>query len=120
MRDDLQQLIGREPEVRIFQDAAAIPKGADCEDRINEALDTAPFIIPILTPAFLQSEWCREEVPRFREREKILGRNDLIFPFHLTNTDHLDRPARRFMTAACNVRNLPPVRKSLETPAVRS
>jgi formylglycine-generating enzyme required for sulfatase activity len=90
LRNDLQRLIGREPEVRIFQDANAIPKGADWEDRINEALDTASFIIPILTPAFLQSEWCCKEVLRFREREKALGRNNLIFPFHLTNTDHLD------------------------------
>jgi formylglycine-generating enzyme required for sulfatase activity len=90
LRDDLQRLIGREPEVEIFQDATAIRKGADWEDRINEALDKASFIIPILTPAFLQSEWCCKEVLRFREREKALGRNNLIFPFHLTNTDHLD------------------------------
>ncbi|MGD0433764.1 MAG: toll/interleukin-1 receptor domain-containing protein, partial [Acetobacteraceae bacterium] len=90
LRDDLQRLVGREPDVRIFQDASAIPKGADWEERINEALDTASFIIPILTPAFLQSEWCCKEVLRFREREKALGRNNLIFPFHLTDTDHLD------------------------------
>jgi formylglycine-generating enzyme required for sulfatase activity len=90
LRDDLQRLVAREPDVRIFQDASAIPKGADWEERINEALDTASFIIPILTPAFLQSEWCCKEVLRFREREKALGRNNLIFPFHLTDTDHLD------------------------------
>jgi TIR domain len=90
LQNDLQRLIGREPLVRIFHDANAIPKGADWEHRINEALDTASFIIPILTPAFLQSEWCCKEVLRFREREKALGRNNLIFPFHLTNINQLD------------------------------
>ncbi len=32
----------------------------------------------------------QRQVLRFREREQALGRNNLIFPFHLTNTDHLD------------------------------
>jgi hypothetical protein len=32
-------------------------------------------------PAFLESEMCRQEVMRFRQREQELGRDDLIFPF---------------------------------------
>jgi hypothetical protein len=54
LADDLQRVIGREPTVHIFQDVAAIPKGSDWEEKIHEALDAASFIIPILTPAFLQ------------------------------------------------------------------
>jgi formylglycine-generating enzyme required for sulfatase activity len=93
--DDLQRLIGRDPKVHIFQDVAAIPKGSDWEEKIHEALDTASFIIPILTPAFLQSEWCCKEVLRFREREKTLGRNNLIFPFHFTDIGHVDPDDKR-------------------------
>ncbi len=95
MADDLQRLIGREPRVHIFQDVAAIPKGAAWESEINRALDAASFIIPILTPAFLQSEWCCKEVLRFRLREQALGRDNLIFPFHYTDTGHVDPDDRR-------------------------
>ena len=92
LADDLQRLIGRDPTVRIFQDVAAIPKGSDWKEKIHEALDAASlsFMIPILTPAFLQSEWCCAEVLHFRAREQTLGRNNLIFPFHLTDTNHVD------------------------------
>jgi formylglycine-generating enzyme required for sulfatase activity len=93
--DDLQRLIGREPRVHIFQDVAAIPKGASWEAEINAALDAASFIIPILTPAFLQSEWCCREVLRFRLREQALGRDNLIFPFHYTDTSHVDPHDKR-------------------------
>jgi hypothetical protein len=95
LADDLQRLIGRDPTVHIFQDVAAIPKGSDWEEKIHEALDAASFIIPILTPAFLQSEWCCEEVLSFRARELALGRNNLIFPFHFTDTAHVDPDDRR-------------------------
>nr|WP_294503262.1 hypothetical protein [uncultured Rhodopila sp.] len=43
-------------------------------------------MIPIVTPGFLQSEWCCREVLQFREREKQLGRCDLIFPFLYVDT----------------------------------
>jgi formylglycine-generating enzyme required for sulfatase activity len=95
MADDLQRLIGREPRVHIFQDVAAIPKGATWESEINKALDAASFIIPILTPAFLQSKWCCREVLRFRLRERALRRDNLIFPFHYTDTSHVDPDDRR-------------------------
>lgn len=95
LADDLQRVIGREPIVHIFQDVAAIPKGSDWEEKIHEALDAASFIIPILTPAFLQSEWCCKEVLRFRTRELALGRNNLIFPFHFTDTAHVDPDDKR-------------------------
>jgi hypothetical protein len=65
LADDVQRVIGREPVVHVFQDVAAILKGSDWEKKIHEAPDAASFIIPIVTPAFLQSEWCCKEVLRF-------------------------------------------------------
>lgn len=91
---ELEVLIGRSAPVQIFQDAASIPFGTEWDAQINAALRQAHFFIPILTPDFLQSEWCCREVMLFHEREKALGRADLIFPVHYVDVGdtHPERP----------------------------
>ena len=95
---ELQLLIGRRQPVRIFQDVAAIPFGTDWLKEIHKAIDELSFLLPIVTPAFLESEMCCQEVMRFRERERELGRDDLIFPFRYIdvsdiNPDEVHDPA---------------------------
>ncbi len=80
LADELQLLIGRRQQVHLWQDVAAIPHGADWLKEIHKALGESSFLIPIVTPAFLESEMCCQEVTRFRQREQELGRGDLIFP----------------------------------------
>ena len=58
--------------MQIFQDSAAIPYGADWDGVIRDALNRSTFFIPILTPNFIQSEFCLHEVEIFLEREKAL------------------------------------------------
>jgi hypothetical protein len=88
---ELQQKIGRTLKVNIFQDVAAIPPGAEWEKQIRDALNASSFLIPIVTPALLQSEWCCQEITLFRQREETtLRRNDLIFPLHYISIDDLD------------------------------
>jgi formylglycine-generating enzyme required for sulfatase activity len=86
----LQLRIGRDPKVHIFQDVAAIPYGTDWLKEIHKALDASSFMIPIVTPAFLQSPMCCQEVMHFRAREAALGRDDLIFPLHYIDVDDVD------------------------------
>jgi formylglycine-generating enzyme required for sulfatase activity len=81
LADELQLLIGRRQQVQIFQDVAAIQYGTDWLKEIHKAIDESSFLLPIVTPAFLESEMCCQEVMRFRQREQELGREDLIFPF---------------------------------------
>ncbi|WP_267360261.1 MULTISPECIES: toll/interleukin-1 receptor domain-containing protein [unclassified Methylobacterium] len=90
LTSELQQQVGREPKVNIFQDVAAIPPGGEWETQIRTAIGTSSFLIPIVTPAFLQSEWCCREVSLFRQREAELGVRCLVFPLHYVNTDHID------------------------------
>ena len=61
---------------------AAITYGANWEKENKQAIEQSSFLIPIITPAFLQSEWCYREVVQFRQRQAALGRDDLIFPIH--------------------------------------
>jgi hypothetical protein len=91
LASELQQKIGRKLKVNIFQDVAAIPPGAEWEKQIRDAIDGSCFLIPIVTPALLQSEWCCQEIALFRQRETTtLRRTDLIFPIHYLNVDDRD------------------------------
>jgi TIR domain len=71
LSSELQINYGRD-RVQIFQDSAAIPYGADWDGVIRDALNRSTFFIPILTPNFIQSEFCLHEVEIFLEREKAL------------------------------------------------
>jgi DivIVA domain-containing protein len=82
-------------EFVIFQDRTAIAWGQNWQARINEALDTVTLLIPIITPNFFKSRYCREELGRFLDREKRLGRNDLILPVYLISSDEMDDRSRR-------------------------
>ncbi len=69
-------------EVTLWQDIAAIPYGADWAETIERTIGQTTFFIPIVTPRFLKSRYCREEFLSFRRRMQALGRSDLIFPVH--------------------------------------
>ena len=88
--DELQLKIGKTPVVKIFQDVAMIDHGDDWSDAIHAALSETSFFIPVVTPAFLQSDWCCREVMHFAERERTLGHKNLIFPLHYVDTDRID------------------------------
>ena len=86
---ELQQQVGRTPKVNIFQDVAAIPPGREWETQIRNAIEEASFIVPIVTPGLLQSEWCCREVELFRQRERKLGVKALVFPVHYVDVSHV-------------------------------
>ena len=74
-------------EVTLWQDIAAIPYGADWAETIERTIGQTTFFIPIVTPRFLKSQFCRDEFVTFRQRMQRLGRNDLIFPVHYVSVD---------------------------------
>jgi len=82
-------------EFPIFQDRNDIAWGQNWKARIEEALDAVTLLIPIITPAFFYSPPCREELARFLERERDLGRQDLILPVYYVSSPELDDPERR-------------------------
>lgn len=76
----------------IFQDIEDIEWGQRFEQRIAEALHTATFLIPIITPSFFKSRYCREELQLFLKHEAERGRNDLILPIYYIECDELENP----------------------------
>jgi len=79
----------------IFQDRNDIKWGQQWKERIDGALDTVTFLIPMITPGFFKSPACREELERFVKRQAHLGRNDLILPVYYVDSPVLNDESRR-------------------------
>jgi formylglycine-generating enzyme required for sulfatase activity len=75
--------------VTLWQDLEAIPYGADWAGEIERAIAQTTFYIPIVTPRFLKSQNCLDEFRSYRRRMIALGRDDLIFPVHYVDADHI-------------------------------
>jgi F-box protein 11 len=82
-------------EFGIFQDRKDIAWGEQWRRRIDESMDASTFLFPIITPGFLKSAECRNELSRFLDREKQLGRDDLIFPIYYVSCPILEDEQER-------------------------
>lgn len=76
----------------LFQDRVSIRWGDDWERTLTGALDDALFFLPVLTPQFFASDWCRREAEAFLARR---ARDPLtqILPVYLVNDLRLEDPA---------------------------
>ena len=82
-------------EFPIFQDRNDIAWGQSWQQRIDETLDAVTLLLVIITPGLFRSPACRAEVARFLERERALGRSDLILPVYYISTREMDDPVLR-------------------------
>ena len=82
-------------EFAIFQDRNDIAWGQNWQRRIDEALDEVTLLLVIITPSLFGSSPCRGEVARFLDRERVLGRGDLILPVYYISARQLDDPSLR-------------------------
>jgi len=85
-------LCGERP-LEIFLDAEGMLWGRKWKNQVKSALDQTFFFVPVITPRFFESKHCRNELDYFIEREKIIGRDDLIFPIYYANCD-FDNPEK--------------------------
>jgi parallel beta-helix repeat protein len=82
-------------EFVIFQDRAGIAWGQNWQKRVDETLDVVTLLLAVITPGFFASKACREELDQFLERERQLGRDDLILPVYYISARELDDPETR-------------------------
>ena len=82
-------------EFPIFQDRNDIAWSQNWRQRIEETLDSVTLLLVIVTPGLFHSPACRDEVARFRERERKLGRTDLILPLYYVAAQEMDDPDLR-------------------------
>lgn len=79
----------------IFQDKFSISPGQNWQKRVYEEVDSACVFIAIMTPAFFQSEACREEVERFHKRVSGSQNPYLLLPIYYVASLQLEDPTRR-------------------------
>jgi F-box protein 11 len=75
---------------RLFQDTRDIRVGQQWKLRVEDTINSATILIALLTPGFFRSEYCRRETDQFLERERKLGRTDLLFPLYYLKVRELD------------------------------
>jgi pSer/pThr/pTyr-binding forkhead associated (FHA) protein len=90
---ELRAMTGR--PIDIFVDRKDIEWGENWSARINESLETATLLIPVLTPSYFVSKACRDELTKFLEREARLGRGDLVLPVYYITASILEDPVAR-------------------------
>jgi cobaltochelatase CobT len=76
-------------EFSVFQDRNDLIWGQQWEQRIEKALLSVTFLIPIVTPRYFQSHACKKEFETFLLREKTLGEARLILPIYYVTCDEM-------------------------------
>jgi len=82
-------LSGEDLEIFIDRD---LNWGDEWASRIDGALLSATFFIPIITPRFFQSTACREELLKFRAEADRAGLERLLLPVYWVKVPELERP----------------------------
>lgn len=77
-------------DFQIFQDTEDIRWGQYFQERVEDTIQALTFFIPIITPNFFKSEYCRDELRRFLRREEALQRIDLILPVYYLDSELLE------------------------------
>jgi hypothetical protein len=99
LRDGIQrelsaQLGRTKRNFRLWQDQEGIAPGRLWESEIKAAVEQAVFFIPIVTPRAVNSENCQIEYGAFLQRERELGRTDLVFPILYIGVPALENEAQ--------------------------
>jgi hypothetical protein len=90
IQNELRARLGRSRQsLRLWQDQEAIAPGSMWESQIGAAVQQSAFFIPIITPRVINSKYCGIEFKRFLDRERELGRDDLVFPILYIDVDEL-------------------------------
>lgn len=95
IHEELRSQLGRRKgNFRVWQDKTAIAEGAIWGDEIRAAVDQSVFFVPIITPTAIKSDHCKAEFEHFLDREKQLGRNDLVFPILYIRVPELENESQ--------------------------
>lgn len=65
-------------EFVMFLDTDTLEPGDDLNAKIDVALEESRFFMPVITPSYLLSEYCRREFRRFVDSARALGLDELI------------------------------------------
>jgi hypothetical protein len=88
------QLMNGTP-LHVFIDKDRIEWGKQWREQLDASISESWFLIPIVTPSYLESVECRREFEEFLWIEKRLKRTDLVLPLLMIDAWQLDDERRR-------------------------
>jgi hypothetical protein len=83
----LNELKLRKRTSDLFMDKSLISAGANFSLAIDKALAESDVLIVLLSPAWLESEWCRRELERFVDFKSGQGRFPAVLPLLWVTVD---------------------------------
>ncbi|MDM0050608.1 TIR domain-containing protein [Variovorax sp. J22R115] len=83
------EILGRVPGSRVFQDKTHLGEGSHFPEALTEELGKADVLLVLLSPAWLLSEWCRNEFALFTADGTNAERLHRILPVLWIETDKL-------------------------------
>lgn len=91
MLENAVHVVTGETTFQIFQDVEGIVIGENWQKKLAQAINESSFLVPMLSPLFLNSRPCRDEVTQFLEHERTLDRDDLILPVYFLSSAKLEK-----------------------------
>jgi len=88
-------VVSGDESFRVFQDVEGIVIGEKWQKKLAETINQSSVFVPMLSPLFLNSGPCRDELGRFLEHERALGRDDLILPLYFVESPRLEKDDER-------------------------
>ncbi|MCK1718543.1 TIR domain-containing protein [Bradyrhizobium sp. 141] len=85
------QVIAGQKNFKIYQDVDGLEFGEQWQKGLDEAVASARFLVPVVTPLFFQSDACRDELKKFITHESDQGRDDLILPIYFVTVPALEK-----------------------------
>ncbi len=67
-------------DAEVFQDSDDLRSGDNWPEKLDSAIGDAAILLPMITPNFFNSEYCRDELIKFVTKEKALARSDMVIP----------------------------------------
>lgn len=103
-RQNLEDEIGVQTgdSFQVLQDRTHLEPGFRWDESIWELLDRATLFIPVLTPDYYASDWCRREFEHFYQKKPAISRRPLIYPLYyipceqIPNRTRYDRESMEF------------------------
>lgn len=97
LRDELERLVRLRGATgfSLFQDRVPIRWGEDWERALQGALDESVFFLPVLTPQFFDSAWCRKEAEAFLDRVERGEARTRVLPLYVVKDLRLEQAAMR-------------------------
>ena len=88
-------------KLNLFLDREGLNTGDVLSDRLKKALNASAILIPILSPTYLSSRWCRREFLHFMEQagdRLIVGGSSRIVPVQLMPYDRYEAESNEDQT----------------------